>query len=115
MSSGIESYVSAAMKIRIMNGDIPRWILKHKRCAYIRDSYLAAPLWVKRAEFKALRELATRLTASTGIRHVLDHIVPVSHPYVSGLNVPWNVQVIPHAVNAAKSNQWHPDQLEFEL
>jgi hypothetical protein len=113
--SGIEKYVSAEMKRRLLAGDEPEWMKTHSRRGYIVASTLAAPFWIRREEFRALRELETLLTEQTGVKHRLDHIVPISHPYVCGLNVPWNIQVLPHAVNAAKSNKWHPDQLVLEL
>ena len=49
----------------------------------------------------------------------VDHIVPISHPHVSGLHVPWNLEVITALANGQKSNHWWPDmwneQRELEL
>lgn len=74
---------------------------------------LSTPDWVNREELRVLHLKAKELTGRTGIEHVLDHIVPLTHPYVCGLTVPWNLQVITRAQNAAKSNRWNPDQLEL--
>lgn len=114
-SSGIERYVSREMKLRILAGNTPRWMLNHIRSEYIIASHLAAPLWIKASAFKELREQVRKETARSGIWHVLDHDIPVSHPFVCGLTVPWNMRVVPHTVNAHKSNKWHPDQHCFDL
>lgn len=53
------------------------------------------------------------MTIFTGERHVLDHIVPVNHPRVCGLTVPWNIQVIHWRANGSKGNTWCPEQLEL--
>lgn len=61
----------------------------------------------------ALHREKLRIYEETGIRHALDHIIPLNHPHVCGLNVPWNIQIVPHWANAAKSNKYSPDQLEM--
>lgn len=67
---------------------MPRWLTaEHK--AQIRAMYLAA----------------RKLTKDTGIKHVVDHIVPLRSEVVCGLHVPWNLQILTHNVNCAKSNK----------
>ena len=39
-------------------------------------------------------------------KYVVDHIIPLSHPLVSGLHVIANMQLIPSSVNDSKSNKW---------
>lgn len=108
---GIEKYISSKQKLKIMAGDIPGWMLGHIRGRYIIKSTLSAPLWMRRSLLRPFRDEATALTIATGVEHVLDHDVPIDHPEVCGLTVPWNIVVVPHGVNAAKCNEWHPDQV----
>ncbi len=109
---GMVDYVGRSRK-RLAVGDIPRWISNSRRAGYIRKIVLSAPPWVDRWELYALAAMAKALTVFTGKLHVCDHIVPVNHPRVSGLTVPWNIRVVPWGVNATKGNRWNPDQLEL--
>lgn len=104
-------YFNPRLRRRLLGGDYPDWLLRHPRKAYIVSAVLAAPDWVDRKALKALRAEAKRKTAVTGVVHVLDHIVPLNHPDVCGLHVPWNLRVVPWAVNASKNNKWNPFQL----
>jgi len=49
----------------------------------------------------------------TGKKWNVDHIIPLSHPRVSGLHVAGNLRVITFEQNMAKSNEWNPDQLDM--
>lgn len=108
-------FVRRGSKLRIMAGDTPFWITNNARASYIKQVCLSAPLWAHINDFRSLQEQAVWLTEMTGELHVLDHIIPVNHPHVCGLTVPWNLQVLHWRVNSAKSNHWNPDQLAFEF
>ena len=64
----------------------------------------ATPPWVSDADLAPFYELSHRMTEETGIKHEVDHIVPIVNDAVSGLNVPCNLQVITRSENARKSN-----------
>lgn len=112
MSTGSRP-ASKAFRQRLIDGIEPEWLKKHKRRGYIVRQILATPPWIKRADLMAV--YARRKPGE-----VVDHIVPLTHPRVCGLNVPWNLKCVPAGNNARKSNawcQWHgelfdqPEQL----
>lgn len=104
-------------RLKLLAGVKPPWIANNSRGKYLAQIVLSTPPWLsreQRAEIMAMHEEAKRLTATTGILHVLDHKEPVNHPDVCGLTVPWNLQIVTWRVNAAKGNRRpNPDQREL--
>lgn len=83
-------YVQVGVNVRRrrLRNAMPKWLTQEHK-AQIRAMYLAA----------------RRLTRDTGIKHVVDHIVPLRSEVVCGLHVPWNLQILTHNDNCAKSNK----------
>ena len=65
--------------------------------------------WVDRKELAAIYRECARVSKETGIPHHVDHIVPILHPDVCGLHVPWNLRIVPAVENMNKSNEFDPD------
>lgn len=70
----------------------------------------ATPAWADQTKITAIYTEAQRLTELTGIRHEVDHVVPLQSRLVCGLHVEHNLQVIPATVNRSKSNRHWPDK-----
>ena len=86
---------------------------------YYRRLYRQWPEWcAAHPGFKEIRdECRRRRRAGEDVQ--VDHIVPVCGELVSGLHVPWNLQIIERLPNLQKSNKWWPDgpfeQLKLEV
>jgi len=115
---------SIATRRAILAGREPAWVTNHSRAPYVRNLILATPDWVNRRALSAIRRQAARRSYATRTRWVADHIVPLTHPLVCGLNVPWNLRIITSLENARRSNRWwewtadlfeHPEQLSMAL
>jgi hypothetical protein len=74
---------------------------------YRANKRKAVPKWFNdsmKKEVEALFAIAKQKTLETGIRHEVDHIIPLKGETVSGLHVPWNLQVITQFENRSKRN-----------
>ena len=68
----------------------------------------ATPPWLTKDQFKEIRyfyTLAKELQWLSEESLEVDHIIPLQGNNVSGLHVPWNLQILPRSLNARKSNK----------
>jgi hypothetical protein len=86
---------------------------KDKKAAYAAKRRAAqlqrTPPWLTEDQMWMIEqayELAALRTKMFGFEWHVDHIVPLQGKRVSGLHVPWNLQVIPGVDNMKKSNKW---------
>lgn len=86
---------------------------KSWRKQWIVQRVLATPPWVDMTEIRAVYNQAATLTDATGVKHTVDHIVPLNHPRICGLHVPWNMQPMPAGPNFSKGNYFCPEQMEL--
>lgn len=110
---GMVDYQRPKTRARLLRGERVHWVENSDRANYIRSVVLSVPYWVTRDELQAMKAQALKVTEATGHLHVLDHIVPLNHPRVCGLTVPWNLQIIHWRANLSKSNFWCDDQLDL--
>lgn len=71
---------------------------------------LASPKWRDRKAINAIYDEARRVTQETGIPHAVDHIYPLQGGMACGLHVHWNLQILTHTENSAKSARFPLDQ-----
>ena len=67
----------------------------------------STPAWLNKSQKKAIRDVyehARDCRAVSGQQYHVDHIIPLRHPLVCGLHVPWNLQVLPQDINDSKGN-----------
>ena len=75
---------------------------------YLREERTkrATPPWVRRQDLMLFYMDSQKKTEESGVQHHVDHIIPIKHELVCGLNVPANLQVITAEENLRKSNKF---------
>lgn len=73
---------------------------------------LRTPKWLTDKQLQQINDFykrAKKLKQATGIDYHVDHIVPLQGELVSGLNVPWNLQLLSADDNDGKGVKFDPD------
>jgi hypothetical protein len=80
---------------------------KHRRDKHKQ----ATPPWLTDEHKREIKQLyidAMTVTKITGVKYVVDHMVPLRSDVVCGLHVPWNLQIMTREENLKKSNKHTP-------
>ena len=104
-----------------------RYYLRHKPKrdaeSALRRAGAAAPLWLTKEQKEAMvaiYEMALKLWVATGVRHEVDHIVPLRgknnrKDVVCGLHVLWNLRPIPESLNQNKDDFYYMGSPSFKF
>jgi hypothetical protein len=77
------------------------WLSRYKKKKIL-------PKWLTKAQKQEIYSIylkAAYLTYTTGIKYCVDHIIPVHGKEITGLHVPWNLQILTISQNSVKSNK----------
>jgi len=85
--------------------------LTAKRRAAKKQAIVA---WADSSAIKLVYAACTKLTKTTGIKHHVDHIYPLTSDWVCGLHVENNLQILTEAENITKGNRVWPGQLDCQ-
>jgi hypothetical protein len=70
---------------------------------------MATPAWSDKVLIEAVYTEAVKASATTGVEHHVDHVIPLQSRLVCGLHVHHNLQVLTAFDNIAKRNRYWPD------
>jgi len=65
----------------------------------------ATPSWltaIDKAQIQEMYDVSVARETQIGVKHHVDHIIPIMGKNVSGMHVPWNLQVITATENLSK-------------
>lgn len=79
-------------------------IVRRKRA---KDS--ATPSWARIGLMQEIYRLCREISRQTGVRHHVDHLVPLTSDLVCGLHVEHNLRIVPAVDNLRKHNLVWPD------
>lgn len=96
-----------ARKYQINNPHIINALCAKRHAAKLK----ATPPWLAEAhyaEIAAFYKQAKEMETKTGIKHHVDHIIPLQGKNVCGLHVSWNLQILTAQENLSKGNKTSP-------
>lgn len=94
----LEHYKRVTEKYRISHREIYAESARRRRTREVK--------WASHSAILAVYAKAKELTAATGIRHEVDHVIPLQGKNVSGLHVETNLRVLTREQNRRKSRSF---------
>lgn len=94
------------LRARLSNRKNPARV-KANKIKYETKRLNATPKWLTQEDIDSMNDMyekARILTLATGVKHQVDHVIPINGERVSGLHVPTNLQILTQAENVSKSN-----------
>ena len=74
------------------------------------------PAWSNDDDLKAIKKIyarCRRINKLTGIKHQVDHVIPLQGDSISGLHHSTNLAIIPAALNISKNNKWEFSEVHY--
>ena len=99
----------AAAKLRYRKDPNSRAIANFKSNLRLKRSRLATPKWENKLLTKKIYKIASDVQKLTGVKMDVDHIIPLKANIVCGLNVWYNLTIIPRYINALKNKNVLPE------
>jgi len=93
-----------AKEHRLLNKD--KICAKNAEMRAIRRN--ARPKWLTKDQIEEISDFyvaAKMFQLYTGLKYHVDHMIPLAHPLVCGLHVPWNLQILEASENLKKKNK----------
>lgn len=103
-----EQYRQYNREYQVKNASIQRPKNAARAMLRIAAKLQRTPSWLTNDDLWMIKEtydLARKRSVATQIKWEVDHIIPLRGAAVSGLHVPWNLQVIPRRLNRTKGNK----------
>lgn len=102
--------ITAYKKLYQLNSGATIAAANEARAGLVR---MATPPWANMKEMNAIYRQAKTLSSSTGVKHNVDHVIPLKHKDVCGLHCTANLQVLTELANKRKNNKFTSDWSEY--
>jgi len=98
MEANRHKYRASSAKWRRANLDVAAAAQQRRRAKLLN----CMPAWADQDAIQQFYTLAKELSEQTGVKHNVDHIVPLQGELVTGLHVEWNLQILTESENKSK-------------
>lgn len=78
-----------------------------------KERKLSNVAWANKELIAEVHKARIEKELETGIKHHVDHIIPIKGDIICGLNVHYNLRVIPASENMSKSNRYTDELLDI--